>query len=301
MRKAFLTSLVILFFLSSLVCPAFAYDPRYRFTDQERDSESGLYNFDAREYNPNIGRFIQPDPVLNELNRLNNQKDLQNQDKQLPRLLMNPQRLNYYSYTVNNPIKYVDPQGESPAIFVPIALFVLSGVFLSDINTAYSPTYNSTPPTIESRDFGDLVPGWIQIPKLGRWGLGLMFGGLENKISNSIVSRLATKLDSELASSVAKRAEGGFINLYRAVDSGEFEKVMEKGLQSVKFITADITEAMSYMANKGFDPKLVTIRMPIEKFTRLIEKEFLKKGSFGEEFTILSDTAKKEINQYIVK
>jgi len=36
----------------------------YKFTDQEWDDETGLYNYDARLYDPVIGRFICPDPYI---------------------------------------------------------------------------------------------------------------------------------------------------------------------------------------------------------------------------------------------
>lgn len=36
----------------------------YKFTDQELDTELGLYNYDARLYDPVIGRFISPDSIV---------------------------------------------------------------------------------------------------------------------------------------------------------------------------------------------------------------------------------------------
>ena len=36
----------------------------YKFTDQEFDAENGLYNYDARMYDPVIGRFISPDSII---------------------------------------------------------------------------------------------------------------------------------------------------------------------------------------------------------------------------------------------
>ena len=36
----------------------------YKFTDQELDKESGLYNYDARLYDPVIGRFVSADSIL---------------------------------------------------------------------------------------------------------------------------------------------------------------------------------------------------------------------------------------------
>ncbi len=63
----------------------------YRFTDQELDAENGLYNYNARLYDPFIGRFISPDTIVPEP--------------------FNPQSLNRYSYCLNNPLVYVDPSG----------------------------------------------------------------------------------------------------------------------------------------------------------------------------------------------
>ena len=63
----------------------------YKFTDQELDSESGLYNYNARLYDPEIGRFISADPIVPDP--------------------FNPQSLNRYSYVLNNPLIYTDPSG----------------------------------------------------------------------------------------------------------------------------------------------------------------------------------------------
>src|SRR5208282_4559550 len=37
-------------------------DLNYKFTDQENDSETGVYYYKARYYDPVLGRFITPDP-----------------------------------------------------------------------------------------------------------------------------------------------------------------------------------------------------------------------------------------------
>jgi len=63
----------------------------YKFTDQELDPSTNLYNYDARLYDPVIGRFISPDPFV-----------------QNP---FDPQSLNRYSYCLNDPLIYTDPSG----------------------------------------------------------------------------------------------------------------------------------------------------------------------------------------------
>ena len=61
------------------------------FTGHEHDEEFGLINMKARLFDPVLGRFLSPDPLV-----------------QSP---ANPQSLNRYSYCLNNPLSYTDPSG----------------------------------------------------------------------------------------------------------------------------------------------------------------------------------------------
>jgi len=63
----------------------------YRYTDKERDTESGLDYFGARYYGSNMGRMMSPDPLGGDMT--------------------NPQSLNRYAYVLNNPLRYTDPTG----------------------------------------------------------------------------------------------------------------------------------------------------------------------------------------------
>ncbi len=75
----------------NLICTPDNQDLVYSFTDQEWDSETGLYNYDARLYDPVIGQFIMADTIVPDW--------------------FNPQSLNRYAYCLNNPVRYVDPSG----------------------------------------------------------------------------------------------------------------------------------------------------------------------------------------------
>ena len=73
---------------------------RLKFTGQERDTwntsstADDLDYFHARHYNPQLGRFLQMDPLLGSVNR--------------------PQSLNRYAYVLGNPLSFTDPFGLEP-------------------------------------------------------------------------------------------------------------------------------------------------------------------------------------------
>ena len=69
-------------------------DPNhYKFTGQERDSESNLDYFKARHFNFTTGQFMSPDPYDGSFDA------------------SNPQSFNRYSYVLNSPLNLIDPSG----------------------------------------------------------------------------------------------------------------------------------------------------------------------------------------------
>ena len=72
---------------------------RYRYTDKERDEESGFYYHGARYYMPWLGRWTRPDPLYI--------KDA----------------TNVYIYALNNPIIAKDPTG-GPAWLIPVVVYL---------------------------------------------------------------------------------------------------------------------------------------------------------------------------------
>ena len=69
-----------------------------RFTGKERDTESSLDYFGARYYGSSMGRFMSPDWAAD--------------PTAVPYVsYANPQSLNLYNYTRNNPLSGADPDG----------------------------------------------------------------------------------------------------------------------------------------------------------------------------------------------
>jgi RHS repeat-associated protein len=77
----------------------------HQYTAKELEAATGLYYYGARYHNPTIGRFMSVDPAGADPT--------------------DPQSWNRYAYVENNPLKYVDPDGEQ-AVVVDLHRFVES-------------------------------------------------------------------------------------------------------------------------------------------------------------------------------
>lgn len=90
---------------------------KYQFTGQEKDS-TGLNYYGARYYNSHLAHFTQP-------------------DTQLPNIY-DPQQLNRYAYSRNNPLKYIDPSGHQLVNIADTGIWLLGvgGVTMSGAGLA---------------------------------------------------------------------------------------------------------------------------------------------------------------------
>lgn len=80
-----------------------------KFTGKERDAETGLDYFGARYMSSAQGRFTTVDPVMATAS------------------LFDPQSWNAYTYTLNNPLKYVDKDGQVPILAITAAVGAVVG------------------------------------------------------------------------------------------------------------------------------------------------------------------------------
>ena len=94
-RVSLLVLLSILTVSFSLDAGAFLYTAEtgtienpHQFTADEHDTAAAVYHVGVRYYDPHAGRFISRDPIMD--------------------------GVNWYAYTNNNPLKYIDPNGKEP-------------------------------------------------------------------------------------------------------------------------------------------------------------------------------------------
>ncbi len=177
----------------------------YYFGGKRLDDETGLIDFGARLYNPLIGKFITPDSLV-----------------QSPG---NPQTLNRYAYTSNNPINRIDSDGHWWFIVALIIKFavahpiIFSGILSSVINVGTNS--QSIHSFIDFAKFAAV--GYVSGAAGGAAGLGA--GGVIGKGLGSFWG----KLGGALAGGFAGGFTGGMGN---AVSSGiSIENALKIGIQ----------------------------------------------------------------------
>lgn len=191
----------------------------YKFTGKERDSESNLDFFIARYYSSNFGRFLSPDEFTG------GPVDAFSSSDPLPTsslpyaLITNPQSLNKYTYTWNNPLRYTDPDGH----FIDTLIDIASAVYSASAVVADVITGSDQLKTDLKALGGDLVA--VAVP--GLTGVGSAI-------------RAANKVDN-------------VVDTVRAVDKGV--DAMQRGKQAEKAVLQSENLAKNTKVIQAVDPK----------------------------------------------
>jgi len=77
---------------------------RYKYTGQEDDPETGLMYYDARYYDPGLGRFITKDTIIPDIGS---------------------QGFNRYMYVGGNPVNRIDPSGNFWWLIIPVVIAII--------------------------------------------------------------------------------------------------------------------------------------------------------------------------------
>jgi len=93
------------------------FDESRKYTGHEYDEQTSLYYMNARYQNPSVGRFVSQDPAFWSLPAA---------------VLVNPQKLNSYTYADNNPVTMVDPTGQFGVVGAGIGAVVGAGFGILD-------------------------------------------------------------------------------------------------------------------------------------------------------------------------
>jgi RHS repeat-associated protein len=189
-----------------------------RFIGKEKDVETGLSNFGARLMDEASGRFLAADPVGLVDARTG---------KVNAEMLQDPQRLNRYAYGLNNPYRYVDPDGKNPLLVGALAI----GAFTLD---AMKPKSTDVSNSMGALDYMDNATLLAPVGMLG------VSGGIKSAF--------------EIAKEGGKHA--GFLknNLTRSTEE------LQKGINSIEKVIAEhqskIANPSKYIENwSKLDPR----------------------------------------------
>jgi len=146
-----------------------------RFTGQRREAGLGLYDYGARYYDPALGRFVSADMVVPEPG--------------------NPQTLNRYAYTLNNPVRYTDPSGH--CVFGVDTAICIAALVGGAVNLAVD--YLITTQVMhEEYSFGRGIVAF------GTGAVGALIGGaVIPKVAQSVGTAVALKVAASTASETA--------------------------------------------------------------------------------------------------
>jgi RHS repeat-associated protein len=109
-------------------------------TGKELDAETGFYYYGARYLDPKTSRWISADPALGDyIPSAPVDDEAKKRNGSLPGQggVFNHVNLHVYHYAGNNPVKYVDPDGETPVLIIAIAA-ISALVITSDVSNTKS-------------------------------------------------------------------------------------------------------------------------------------------------------------------
>lgn len=259
-----------------------------------------MQDFGARFLNNQIGRFIQIDPVSLVLP---DDEQLRDKTKQtLEEILANPQALNSYSYTVNNPIKFVDSNGEWFDTLIDV------GFILYDVGRITSQFISQG--KVEKGEWSALgldagsalIPGVVGLGTISRVAKGA------EKVVEGIKA-----IDKVEDTAKAVKKVDNFVMLEHVSDT-KYSEIMKNGFNTTKdtyftnlskvnpnrenHLLSSIKYDIERM-DKATDYGKIKIKLPTSKYNYLVKEKLFT--NFNDESLANAGKAMEIINKYIIK
>lgn len=197
-----------------------AYENNLKYTGKELDSDTGYYYYGARYYNGTYGRFLSQDPVYLAVGISMSTLDV----------LADPQSLNSYSYSRNNPINLNDPDGRQwewvwKIFAVTETLFNVGTAFVPGISDARDAVevvtgrdaITNQPLTQAQRD---LTTSMLMAP--------IISGGLARKADDLMGGALSGMGRASRTSTIANTIANGHAFEKHVIQRGEFSSIVTR-------------------------------------------------------------------------
>jgi RHS repeat-associated protein len=133
-------------------------------SEARRHRKRAKRDFGARQYDPRVGQWLSPDPILASYMRGGPNGGV-----------YNPANLGLYGYCFNNPISYRDPNGESP-ILVAMAVGAVVGFGVEGIGQIVSGKFDGWRLLLAAG--GGAVAGGLSVWSAGVLSFGAIGGGV---------------------------------------------------------------------------------------------------------------------------
>ncbi len=216
----------------------------YKYTGQEFDGETGLYNYNARLYDPVIGMFISADTIVPDPT--------------------NPQTMNRYAYCGNNPMMYTDPSGHFWHIVIGAVIGavkaaitgenIIKGAVVGAVSAALfygagEIAMTATQSVITHAAAGAMSGGISAAVNGGDIGMGIIVGGITGglaELGGGLMSLY--DIDSFGAQFAGRAVIGGVTGgITSELSGGTFGDGFKSGMQ-----TAAYGYMFNHMSHEGF-------------------------------------------------